>query len=134
MKALAAGSVTAATIALFGAAPADADNPMVFTEQGNFVDINPCTGIEHEITLTTTFHVHEHGGRMVVHRDHTLSTSSGFSGRGTGTYVNNGNVELFRVNDTLTNPDGDRIRAHFVFLADLKSEEVRVDKFTLTCL
>lgn len=78
--------------------------------------------------------MHEHDGITVARGVRALSTSSGFTGSGTSSFVENGNVELFRVTDQLTNDSGDRIRARVVFLVDLRNETVRVDRFALDCL
>ena len=61
----------------------------------------------------------------------TLSTTLGYAGSGTSSYVLNGNVEMFRATDLLTNDSGDKIRATVVFMADLRNETVRMDKFAL---
>jgi hypothetical protein len=123
-----------AALVVSGAGPAAADRP--FEEQviEQFVDIDPCTGLEHEVTINVTFSVHLHDDRTVASGVHELSTTLGYAGRGNSSYVWNGNVEVFRVTDLLTNDSGDTIRARVVFVGDLKNETVRLDKFALECV
>jgi hypothetical protein len=135
MKRWVTGFVLAASLLLVVAAPAGADPP---TEMGPFVetfdDVNPCTGLVHTVTIAVTFSVHFHDDRIVAHGDRTLSTSSGFVGEGTSSFVDNGQIEMFRFTDILSNDSGNRIRANGVFVVDLSTGTVRVDKFELTCL
>ena len=137
MRRFVTGCVMAASLLLLLvlAAPASADRP---TQMGPFVeafeDENPCNGLVHTVTIATTFAVHSHDGRFVAHGDRALSTSSGFLGKGASSFVDNGQIEMFRFTDILSNDSGDRIRANGVFVVDLSTGTVRVDKFELTCL
>jgi hypothetical protein len=99
-----------------------------------FDDVSPCTGLVHTVTIAATFSVHSHNGRIVAHGDRALSTSSGFSGGGISSFVDNGQIEMFRFTDILSNDSGDRIRANGVFVVDLSTGTVRIDKFELVCL
>jgi hypothetical protein len=96
--------------------------------------VNPCTGLAQTGTLAVTFYVHSQDGRIVARGDRTLSTSSGFVGAGTSSYVFNGEIEMFRFSDILSNDAGDRISARSVFVVDLSDGTVRVDSVDLTCL
>jgi hypothetical protein len=135
MKRLLTGCVLAASLLFVLAAPAGADPP---TQMGpfeeTFDDVNPCTGLVHTVTIAVTFSVHSHDGPIVAQGDRTLSTSSGFVGTGTSSFVDNGQIEMFRFTDILSNDSGDRIRANGVFVDDLSTGTVRVDKFDLVCL
>ena len=126
--ALLTASLSFAVAAPAGADPATPIGPFVDT----FIDENPCTGLDHTVTISATFFVHSHDGGVVG--DRTLSTSSGFFGQGTSSFVENGQIEMFRSTDLLTNESGDRIRAKVLFVDDLSTETVRVDTFDLTCL
>jgi hypothetical protein len=97
-----------------------------------FEDVNPCSGLVHTITFTGTARIHEHDGRVVVHAQRTITTSSGFEGRGRDTFVYNGKIQKVTANDMLTNESGDRIRAHIVLVLDLSTTPptVRVMKGT----
>jgi hypothetical protein len=99
-----------------------------------FADVNPCTGLAQTGTLAVTFYVHSEGDRIVARGERTLSTSSGFVGTGTSSYVLNGEIEMFRLTDILSNGAGDRIRARSVLAIDLSTGTARVDSFELTCV
>jgi hypothetical protein len=109
MKGLAMLAV--ATAAMFaGALPAVADPPPSTTFTESFVDINPCSGLLHTVTITVTvyFPVPEH----TAHAKHLITTSSGFIGR--GVEVGQFDDAHFIINDMLVNPQtGERIRAQF---------------------
>jgi hypothetical protein len=127
--------VVAASVLLLVAAPASADPP---TQIGplteTFADVNPCTGLAQTGTLVVTFYVHSQGGGIVARGERTLSTSSGFVGTGTSSYVLNGEIEMFRFTDILSNGAGDRIGARSVVVVDLSTGTARIDSFELTCL
>ena len=74
----------------------------------------------------------EHDGRVVVQTQRTITTSDGFQGRGTDTFVDNGKIQRFTLNDMLSHESGARIRAHFVQVIDLSTTPptVRVFKGT----
>lgn len=126
--------VLLALLALAVAAPAAADAPTEFTFRDVFGDVNPCTGGPMMVTLVATGFVHEHGSREVVHGERTITTSDGFAGRGTESFVDNGRIVRFRFADIMRNASGDRFRARGVFVLDLSTDTVRVDRFQLTCL
>jgi hypothetical protein len=132
---LVAGCLMAVPLLFVGVAPAEADPP---TEEGPFVDVfddvNPCTGLVHTVTISATFSVHDHEGTEVVTGNSILSTSSGFSGQGTSSFTGNSQVERFSFIDRLTNEAGDRIHAKGVFVVDLSTGTVRVDRFELACV
>jgi hypothetical protein len=125
----------AASILLLLVAPASADPRIeVGPVTETFADVNPCTGLPQTGTLTVTFYVHAQDGLTIAQADRTLSTSSGFSGIGTSSYVLNSQVEMFRLTDILSNGAGERIRVRSVVLAELTTGTVRVESFDLTCL
>jgi hypothetical protein len=56
-------------------------------------------------------------------------------GHGTDSFVENGQVLRARLTDIMTNEaTGQRFRARFVFVLDLRTDTVRVDRGELTCL
>jgi hypothetical protein len=121
-----------AAAALAFSAPALADRPTEVPVLDVFTDINPCTGLEHTITVSGTIFRHFHGVQESHHFLHTITTSSGFVGRGTEVSVLH--ERTFVVNGMLTNDaTGERIRAHLVGIHDA-SGEVRVFKGALECL
>ena len=133
MKRLVIGLLS--VVALAFAVPAAADRPQEFPILDVFPDVNPCTGNPMTVTFTGTFYVHEHGSREVVRGERTITTSDGFVGHGTDSFVDNGQVLMFRQTDIMTNAStGQRFRARGVFVLDLSTDTVRVDSFELTCL
>ena len=132
-RALLAASFCAAVV-IGVAAPAAADAPAAFTFVDVFPDTNPCTGTAMTVTITSTGFVHGHGSREVAHAERTITTSDGFSGRGTETFLDNGQMLVFRQTDIMRNASGDRFRAHGVFVLDLATDTARVERFELTCL
>lgn len=121
-------------VALAFAAPAVADPPTEATSVDVFTDVNRCTGTLTTVTITSTVYVHEHDSRVFLHGERTITTSDGFAGRGTDTFVDNGQILMFRLTDIVTNASGDRFRARTVLVIDLSTDTVRVDSFELTCL
>jgi hypothetical protein len=121
-------------LALAFAAPAAADRPTEFPILEVFPDVNPCTGNPMTVTFVGTVLVHEHGSRVVAIAHRTITTSDGFVGHGTDSFVDNGQVLTARITDIMTNASGDRFRARGVFVLDLSTDTVRVDRFELTCL
>jgi hypothetical protein len=121
-------------VALAFAAPAAADAPTEFSFLDVFPDVNPCTGAPMTVTLAAMGFFHEHGSREVAYAKRTITTSDGFSGGGTESFVNNGRVIKFSFADIMTNASGDRFRARGVFVLDISTDAARVDNFELTCL
>jgi hypothetical protein len=121
-------------LALAFAVPAAADPPTPIEFVDVFPDVNPCTGDPMMVTITTTGREHSHGSRLVFHSERTITTSDGFVGRGTESFVDNGQVLRARLTDIMRNASGDRFRARAVFVFDLSTETVRVERFELTCL
>jgi len=121
-------------VALVFAGPAAADSPTTEEFVDVFTDVNPCTGDVMTVTFVGTAYIHEHGSRFVVRAERTITTSDGFVGHGTDSFVDNGQVVKFRQTDIMTNASGDRFRARGVFVLDLSTGTVRVERFELTCL
>ena len=87
------------------------------------------------VTFVGTAFVHFHDSRVVVRAERTSTTSDGSVGHGTDSFVDNGRVLKATITDILTNATtGDRFRARGVFVLDLRTDTVRVDRFELTCL
>ena len=98
-----------------------------------FQDRNPCTGNTVTVTFVGTAFVHEHGSREVVTTERTITTSDGF-GSGRDTFVQNGQVVMFRQNDVLANSSGDRFLAQVASSSTSSTDTVRVEDFELTRL
>ena len=132
MKRLVIGLMS--VVALAFAVPAAADAPTEFPILDVFPDVNPCTGDPMTVTFIGTAFVHSHDSRIIVRSERTITTSDGFVGHGTDSFVDNGQVLMFRQTDIMTNASGDHFRARGVFVLDLSTETVRVEGFELTCL
>jgi len=133
MKKLVIGLLS--VVALAFVAPAAADPPVEEPIFDVFPDTNPCSGEPMEVTFVGTALVHEHGERVVAVAHRTITTSDGFVGHGTDSFVENGQVLRASLTDIMTNEaTGQHFRAHFVFVLDLRTDTVRVDRGALTCL
>jgi hypothetical protein len=132
MKRLVIGLLS--VVALAAAAPAAADSPTPFAFEEVFPDVNPCTGGVMTVTISGSGFFHEHGSRVVARAQRTITTSDGFVGRGTETFIDNGQIVMFRQTDIMTNASGQKFRANGVFVLDISTDTVRVDNFELTCL
>jgi hypothetical protein len=108
-----------------------ADPPTVQQFQDTFVDVNPCTGLSHTVTIDVTLYFVS----PVLNRGtHEITTSSGFVGRGVETEVGP-NDEMFLLNDTLVNPEtGQRIHAQFIVVTNPATGELQVFRQTLMCI
>jgi hypothetical protein len=122
--------------ALAFAVPAAADPPTVIPFELTFPGVDPCTGLVHTVTIAGTEFVHFHDGSVVSRAERTITTTpTGYVGHGTDTDVFNGQIFMNRFTDILTNESGDRFRASFVFVLDLSTGTVRVEKgIEVTCL
>src|SRR5918992_308255 len=108
-------------VALAFAAPAVADRPTEFPIFDVFPDINPCTGTPMTVTFVGTLFVHVHDSREVNIAHRTITTSDGFVGHGTDSFVDNGQVIKFTQTDIMTNASGDHFRARGLFVLDLST-------------
>lgn len=111
-------SVLSALLVGVLAPAAVADPPSVDSEELTFEAVNPCTDNVHIWTITATFLEHDHDGRLVVRAESTISTSDGYAGRETFSFVDNEQTLLFRFNNVLTNDAGSLIRRRALFVAD----------------
>jgi hypothetical protein len=122
-------------VALAFAAPAAADRPTEAPIFDVFQDVNPCTGTPMTVTFVGSVFFHEHGSRVVAYAQRTITTSDGFAGHGTDSFVDNGQVVRFRMTDVMRNASGALFLVRFVFVFDVATETVKVEKdFGLTCI
>ena len=127
-------AVVLGVVALSVAGPAAADPPAEFPISVAFQEVNPCTGETVTFTYLGTAFFHFHDSRTIARSERTITTSDGFAGRGTDSFVQNGQVFTSRHNDVLTNATGDRFLVRSVFVLDLSTDTARVERFELTCL
>src|SRR5829696_5880239 len=122
-------------VALAFAVPAAADPPIAFPFEFTFDDVNPCTGDTMTVTIAGTDFVHFHDGRIVARSERTITTSDGSVGHGTASFVANGQIVKDRFTDIMTNTSGGyHFRAQGVFVLDISTGTVRVERFELACL
>jgi hypothetical protein len=127
---LALPALTAALgLTLAPSAAAGAPTQLPFEE--TFVDVNPCTGVDHTVSVRGTFYEFE-GGSGISHRlDQTITTTSGFAGRGVEVSIDHDRI--FIVHAVLTNGDSEHILAQVVLVHDGLGT-LRVERFELTCV
>ena len=122
----------ALALALVLAAPAAADAPIALPLHDLFVDVDPCTGLEHTVEVTGTFYRHSHANGNTYHADATITTSSGYLGHGVEVSVDHERILI--LNHMLTNPNGNRIRAKIVIVWNADFTTQRVESFRLDCI
>jgi hypothetical protein len=127
-------AVVLGVVALSVAGPAAADPPTEFPISVQFQEANPCTGETVTFTYLGTAFFHFHDSRTITRSERTITTSDGFAGHGTDSFVQNGQVFTSRHNDVLTNASGDRFLVRSVFVLDLSTDTARVERFELTCV
>lgn len=127
--------VAGAMLAVLIAAPAMADKPFTFSDSVTFPDVNPCTGLDDEITLDLVVSIHEHQNNFVVHVDRSGSTSSGFTMiAGTENFVENNNAVSGAFVDQWRHPDGSKFIAQGHFAFNINQDKLLVDSFSLRCI
>lgn len=125
----------AMSMTLMAAPPVLANEPVTFTDSFTFTDVNPCSGVDHEITIDVVLSIHEHRNNEVVHGDRSGTTDSGFTMiAGTESFVANGDVERVAFTDQWRHPDGSKFVAQGQFVFSLNRLELLVDNFSLRCL
>jgi hypothetical protein len=96
-----------------------------------FVDVNPCTGSLHTVTIDVTQYI---VNGNLDRATHVVTTSSGFAGRGEETEVLPGD-NIFSTNDILFNAQtGQRIHAQLIVVANPATGDLQVLRQTLTCI
>jgi hypothetical protein len=122
-------------VALAFAASAAADAPEEFAILDVFPDVNPCTGDAMTVTFVGTGFLHVHDDRVVVRAERTITTSDGFAGHGTDSFVDNGQTVKYRQADIVTNTaSGERFRAQNLFVLDVSTGTARIERSEFTCL
>ena len=127
-------AVVLGVVALSVAGPAAADPPTESPISVQFQEVNPCTGKIVTFTYLGTAFFHFHDPRTIARSERTITTSDGFAGHGTDSFVQNGQVFTSRHDDVLTNATSDRFLVRSVFVLDLSTDTARVERFELTCV
>ena len=122
-------------LALSAAAPAAADPPTSASFEETFPDVNPCTGDPMMVTIRIAIFEHSHGSRVVGRGERTITTDDGSVGRGTESFVDNGQIVKYNFTDIMTNAlGGYRFRAAGGFVFHIATDTLRVDRFEFDCL
>lgn len=128
-----AASVAVMLVGL-GATPASADAPINFTDSMTYTSVNPCTGVENELTFSLDVSVHVHQNNVVAHIERSGESSDGYLMTGVETAVETKNVFRAGYNDQWVDSDGSRFRNRAHITINLNKGEVLVDNFELSCL
>lgn len=120
------------------AAPfAAADRPANFTVNiGPFVDVDPCTGELHEVTLFFDIYEHQgHNNNFVAKVIRTGWTDSGYEMFAGGeTFIINQGVVMGRFKDMWRNDDGRMFEVSANFVLNFNQFEVKVNRFGFRCI
>lgn len=127
------------TLVMFASSsPLQADKPFqVFDFANTFIDLDPCTGLDQEITLYFTGYLHVHKKNFVLMVDRSGESDAGyymFSGNELQTF--NTVNQIFRYNfvDMWRNVDGRLWQVRGLFMIDETTGDVKLDKFSFKCL
>ena len=80
--------------------------------------LDPCTGLPQTTTIVVDFYEHATNGAVVTTGVRTITTDSGYVGRGESTVVNNGQIILMSLHDVLVNSSGARVRVSGTIVLD----------------
>ena len=106
-----------------------------------FTEDNPCTGLEHTVTITGTLWVQEHPNNRTIRWRGRITTSDGYTGTFIRTWTGSniygpGDVSNLTMNNmVIQRQSGAKYKVHVVWIADFKTDPatVRVDQFSVTC-
>ena len=130
-------TVLAAVAVLVGvmAVPAAADKPVVF-ETGEFTvtDIDPCTGLLHDLTFNVTIYDHFHKNNIVTKIDKVGTTDSGYVLIG-GSHHMVERADFFMMNykDVWRNPDTGA-KMHAIGKIRFAGNSPEIETFELRCI
>ena len=151
MKRLFASSAVAAILVggLMSSSAAAGPPQQLPDETVNFTATNPCTGEPHDVSITLSSRVVANRNTVVLQTKTSGATSDGFeirNGRESGTFSFVGRIGRSSFVDNWVNPiTGQKFRASGVFVGVFDGDppvppffgaptEVRVDRFSLTCV
>ena len=111
-----------------------AAGPVRETHEIQFEDTDPCTGTVHTVTIDFQDLIREIDGRTVDTSHTTVSTSpTGYTGHGDQIFVVNNQMNNYIAHVVLTNEAGHQIVITRVFILDLSTNRVIVDKLSSRC-
>jgi hypothetical protein len=112
-----------------------AQSPVRIPFQFSFQANDPCTGAPMTVTIQGISFVRDINGRVVNTSHRLISTDTGYAGHGTDTLVVNGQNNIFRNADVLTNDEtGHQFVARVVFVLDLKTGLVTLNSVNVSCV
>jgi hypothetical protein len=117
------------------AVPAMADKPTTFTPPPLVdEDVNPCSGLIHEITLAPVVSVHDHQNNGGFHVSYTGTTDSGFTLiAGAENATRNNNVVRGTFNFQWRHPDGSKFVEHGRFIY-FQKDDMEVEVLSSRCI
>ena len=112
-----------------------AQSPVRVPFNFSFMMDDPCSGVPMNVTVQGVSFIRDINGR-VVNTDHRLvSTDTGYVGHGSDQLVVNGQLNIFRGLDVLTNDaTGHQVVIDAVFLLDLSTGVVKLQKVNFSCV
>ncbi len=114
---------------------AGAEGPEVIEDSFTFVDVNPCTGHPHEITISFVARLHEHQNNFVATLSRSGSTSDGYTMQnGNDGFVENRGGARGHLMDMWTDGHGSKFQARGTFAFNANKDAIVVDRFTLRCV
>lgn len=131
--------ISASTVALGLVAMAGtvgAAGPDEFTDTAAFVDVNPCTGQLHEVSITFQIRQHLHRNNEVVTIVSSTATSEGHVGAGTQTLVITSDGQLRTTfNDMVEHPEtGEKFSVKGHQRIDTATGQIVRDRFEMRCI
>ncbi|MDX1566274.1 MAG: hypothetical protein R3223_00640 [Longimicrobiales bacterium] len=116
-----------------------AREPITFSN--TFPGVDPCSPAgdpeQHMTTISGTIWIQDlPGGNRVAHWERTITTDSGYEGRGRRTVVTNGGIFKLTNMDVVSHPDGRRFLARGVRVVDLTTDPAttRVARGEFICI
>ena len=117
------------------AVPAMADKPTTIPNLLVWEDVNPCSGLPHEVTLDAVVSMHDHRNNGLFHVSYTGTTSSGFTLiAGQENAMRNDNVVRGTFNFQWRHADGSKFVEQGKFLINFQKNEMLVDVLGSRCI
>jgi len=112
-----------------------AAGPVRETHEIQFQDTDPCSGTVHTVTIDFQDLIRNIDGRTVDTSHTTVSTSpTGYTGHGFQNFVVNNQMNNYITHVVLTNDAGNQIVITRVFILDLSTNQIIVDKLSSRCV
>ena len=110
--------------------------PLEFTSEQVLVGPDPCSGVEHALTITWICRQQQqaNGAEVLNCRREIVTDPTGYVGHGTITQVVNAQILNLRFRDILKNDAGDRMQGRSHGLLDLSTGTWRIYEFEAVCL